>query len=262
MNGSSTLKIALAEKFLHLPNAPIVEAVFEIRARADAKWEEGTVRSYFEPKLSGYEYLDAQRQFQQEWEMKEGQPPLQAVKDLGVKGVRFKSADNLHVVQLNRDGFVLSRLQPYKNWKQFSTEALRLWKYYSELAQPAETNRIGLRFINRIQLPPRELRFEDYIQPAPQPPRGLDQLPYLGFMHHNVFAVPGHPYAVTVVQTIQAPQNLQTEGIALILDIDVFTTTAFQIQKGMVEQRLAEMRWLKNKMFFGSITPKALESFK
>ena len=51
-------------------------------------------------------------------------------------------------------------------------------------------------------------------------------------------------------------------GIALILDIDVFTTHGFELDDSVLERRLSEMRWLKNKVFFGSITEKAFEMFR
>jgi uncharacterized protein (TIGR04255 family) len=261
MSPNSKLKIDLTERFPHLRYAPIVEAVVEIRALAEGTWEEPTVRSYFEPKLAGYAYFDSPREFRHELEMKVGQAPKQMVKDMGLKGVRFRSHDQLQIVQLNRDGFVFSRLQPYEDWEQLSREAMRLWQFYAELARPTEIQRIGLRFINRMQLPPREVQFEDYIQSGPQPPKELE-LPFLGFMHHDTLAVPGYSYAINLIRTIQVPPNLQTEGVALILDIDVFTAEAFELREGAIEQRLPEMRWLKNKVFFGSITEKALEIFR
>ena len=49
----------------------------------------------------------------------------------------------------------------------------------------------------------------------------------------------------------------------MILDIDVFTTTPpFEAQNAVMEQRIEEMRWLKNRVFYGSITPKALEEMR
>ena len=50
--------------------------------------------------------------------------------------------------------------------------------------------------------------------------------------------------------------------MGLILDIDVFTTRAMELNEEVFLKRLQEMRWLKNKAFFGSITQKALERFK
>jgi len=50
--------------------------------------------------------------------------------------------------------------------------------------------------------------------------------------------------------------------LALILDIDVFTTQPLELEQSMLVRRLLEMRWLKNKVFFGSVTEKALELFR
>jgi uncharacterized protein (TIGR04255 family) len=255
------IKIDVGEHFQHLPHAPIVEAIIEIRTRADGAWEEEAVRRHFEQVLSGYAYLDSQRVIQHEWEMRGGQPPTQRVSELGLKGVRFRSADERHIVQFNRDGFVFSRLQPYEDWEQLSKEAMRLCQFHLEFARSTEIQRVGVRFINRIQLPPEELRFEDYIQAAPQPPHSLE-LPFAGFMHYDTLAMPGYAYMINVIKTIHVPPALQTQGIALILDIDVFTTQPFALGENAIEKRLAEMRWLKNKVFFGSVTDKALKIFQ
>jgi uncharacterized protein (TIGR04255 family) len=255
------VKIKIAEGFEHLPHAPIVEAVIDIRARAAQKLEESSVRSNLEPRLDGYGFLDSRKEFHGEVKLEPGKPPSQVVRDLGWKGLRFRSSDEKHIVQFNRDGFAFSRLEPYVDWEQLSGEGLRLWSIFKELAQPVEIQRIGLRYINRIQLPPGELLFEDYIQPAPVSAYDLD-LPFHKFMHHDTLAVPGHPYAINMIRTIQPPASAGSSGIALILDIDVFTGQAFEPDDTLLARRLLEMRWLKNKMFFGSITQKALAMFR
>jgi hypothetical protein len=48
----------------------------------------------------------------------------------------------------------------------------------------------------------------------------------------------------------------------LILDIDVFTTKPFEQRADAIDKRLAEMRWLKNKVFYSSLTKGALEGLK
>lgn len=263
MSAQTIVKIKIDEEFEHLPKAPIVEAVIDIRARATAAFEEPSVRSQLEAKLNGYGFLDSQRKFRHELQLQVegGKPPGQKVHDLGWKGLRFRSADEKHIAQFNQDGFVFSRLEPYKDWPQLSSEGLKLWKVFKELARPKEIDRIGLRFINRFLLPQGELSFEDYIQPAPVSPVGMD-LPFRGFMHHDTLAVLGHPYAINVIRTIQSPPNSGGPGVALILDIDVFTTQGSGVDEAMLVRRLLEMRWLKNKVFFGSVTGKALEVFR
>lgn len=263
MTTQATVEIKIDEAFDHFPKAPIVEAVIDIRARATATFEESSVRSHLEARLNGYSFFDSRREFRHELqlEIEGGKAPSQKLHDLGWKGLRFRSADEKHMAQFNRDGFVFSRLEPYLDWQQLSSEGLKCWTVFNELAQPAEIHRIGLRFINRLLLPRGELRFEDYMQPAPVPPVGMD-LPFQGFMHRDTLAVPGHPYAITVNRTIQLPPHSGGPGVALILDIDVFTIQEFGLDDAVLVHCLNEMRWLKNKVFFGSITGKARELFR
>ena len=261
MSTLQAVDIKPEEKFENLPRAPIVEAVIEIRARATKALEETSIRTAIEPKLAGYVFLDSLREFHSEVKLEGGKPPIQKVSDAGWKGVRFRSSDEKHIAQFNRDGFVFSRLEPYLTWEELESEGKRLWNIYKDFAQPVEIQRLGLRFINRIKLPPGELLFEDYIQPAPSSPHGLE-LPFHGFMHKDTLGVPGHPYAINVIRTIQQLNGGVDGGVALILDIDVVTTQGFDLDNTVLQRRLLEMRWLKNKVFFGSITAKALEMFR
>jgi|RhiMetdeSRZDD1v2_1073273.scaffolds.fasta_scaffold145169_4 uncharacterized protein (TIGR04255 family) len=261
MSTPAVVEIRPDERFENLPRAPIVEAVVEIRARTTQTLGETSLRSALEPKLAGYLFLDSVREYHGEVKFESGKLPSQNVQDVGWKGIRFRSSDQKHIAQFNRDGFALSRLEPYLTWEQLESESQRLWNIYKDLAQPAEIQRLGLRFINRIKLPPGELLFEDYIQPAPSAPHGLE-LPFHGFMHKDTLAVPGHPFAINVIRTIQQLNGGVDGGVALILDIDVFTTQGFDLDEAMLERRLLEMRWLKNKVFFGSTTKKALEMFR
>jgi uncharacterized protein (TIGR04255 family) len=262
MTAIAKLVINTTEAFRYLPHAPIVEAVIDIRARSTTVLEEATLKPQLEAMLSEYQYLDSMQhiQIQHEVNLQDSAPTSPIIREMGWKGLRFQSDDKKHIAQFNRDGFVFGRLEPYESWVRFYEEGMRLWSMYVELAQPVEIHRIGLRYINRIQLPPDELRFEDYLVSAVKPPKGLD-IPFHSFMHHDTLAVPGHPYAINVIRTIQPPGAPDIQGLGLILDIDAFTTEGFELDETILEQRLLEMRWLKNKVFYGSVRPKAVKLF-
>lgn len=255
-------EIKIDEKFQHLNRAPIAEAAFEVRARASAELDENAVRKTLESELSGYAFLDSQREFQFGSKIKDGKPESQEVVDLGWKGVRFRSEDGKQIVQVNKNGLIFSRLPPYQNWEDFSSEGLRIWEIFKKVASPAELHRIGLRFINRIMLPVGEANLGKYLS-APLTPLGPDEdfeLPFMGFMHHDVLGVPGHQYAVNLVRTVQPPAA--GNGLGVIVDIDVFTLDGASLDESKVSHYLSEMRWLKNKVFFGSITEQAKELCK
>lgn len=261
MSLPSKFSINTSETFTHLSKAPIVEAVIEVRAQAEAVWDEPLITEHLKSKLPDYPNVQSQRQFMSEVKVELGQKAEGMIQDLGWKGLRLESADKLHIAQFNRDGFSFSRLQPYDSWEQFCSEGLRIWQLHMDLAKPAEVHRLGLRFINRMALSREEEQLEDYLQILPQNPQGMD-LPIGGFFHHEVLGVPGYSYAINIRRTIQPPDKPTDTEFGLILDIDVFTTQPFQPESDIIERSLAEMRWLKNKVFYGSLSQKAVEKFK
>jgi uncharacterized protein (TIGR04255 family) len=255
------LKIDLAESFQHLEHAPIVEAVIEIRTRIESPWEESALGEQLKAKLPGYPKIISQGEFRHEVKLKPGKPPEQLFHDLGWRGLRLHSADGRYIAQFNREGFVFSRLQPYESWDQFKEEAMRLWKVHAELAKVLEVQRLGVRFINRITLPVGEVSLDDYLRVPPQPPGELD-LPIMSFFHQDRLLVTGHPYAINIVKTVQPPQGSGSDGGGLILDIDVSTIEPFEQRTNAIDKCLAEMRWLKNKVFYSSLTKGIVEGLK
>jgi uncharacterized protein (TIGR04255 family) len=251
-------KIDLTESFPPLSRAPIVEAVIGITARAESAWEEDAIAKQFKQRLPDYSNVQSHREVRHELKVAADAQPEQTVHDMGWHGLRCESVDKLLIAQFNRDGFSFSRLKPYQTWGQFHQEGLRLWKLYNEIAQPSEIQRIGLRFINRIEFLQDKVELEDFLENPPKPPRGME-VPFAGFLHHNTLSIPGG-YSINVIQTIQPPQEANAFW-GVILDVDVSTTEPI-VKQDLIEQHLTKMRWLKNKVFFGSITPKTMELIK
>jgi uncharacterized protein (TIGR04255 family) len=251
------IEIKTDEPFELLSKAPIVEAVIEIRAKAGSAYQEEEARKVFEDELTGYGYLDSLRTFQ----FHTGQPKEQMINNFEWQGIRFQSGDKRQIAQFKRDGLVFSRLAPYNGWPAFSTEALKLWDIYKEHVKPENPQRLGVRFINRIQLASADDKIDDYIRQGPQSPSNLN-FPLASFLHKDFLIVPGQPYAINIITTVQHAQGRNDNFGALILDIDVITTESFHDDKPRLQQRLEDMRRLKNKVFFSMITAKAKEKFR
>ena len=256
MNAVAEIKIDVAEPFPHLRNAPIVEAVIDFRARFEMPWHQEEMEALLRAALPDYPQVSGQRGFQAKIEASLTDPPTATTQDLGWRGLAFRSADNLQIAQFQRDGFAFSRLAPYQDWTVFSAEALRLWRVYSEISTPVTIGRLGLRFINRIEAPASG-RIEDYLTIGPRCPPGIE-LPFMGFFHIDTFSVPGHPYLVNLRRTIENSADAGAPKTAFIVDVDVFATEGLD-EQSVIPQMLQEMRWLKNKIFFGSVTPEVIE---
>src|SRR5438046_1815880 len=102
---TDSLVISQTESFSRLPHAPIVEAVMELRIAA-VPWDEAQVTEQFKPRLPDYPNISPQREIFQIFQTSpsNAQGPV-TNSSITFKGLRFQSADKLHVVQFNRDSF-------------------------------------------------------------------------------------------------------------------------------------------------------------
>jgi uncharacterized protein (TIGR04255 family) len=258
MKPDRAFKLDVSKSFPHLPGAPIVEAIIHWMARAGKPLSQEELRKQLAERLSGYPDCQPQQWLELEAQFVPDGSSTQVRRD-SWHGFRMTSADKLHIVQFTRHGLVFSRLTPYENWDVFAEEAQRVWRIYVELAEPSEVQRLGVRFVNRI-LPVDLADIDQYLS---SPPKCLEPLgmPPKGFLYQSMHDVPGHPFQVNVVQTIQPPTPPISDDFGLILDIDVFTTQAFAPADEIVRDYLPKMRCLKNEAFFSLMSKKAIKSF-
>lgn len=249
-------KIDLSESFEHLPNAPIVEAVIHWQARAEKKLEPDAFLEQLKDRLPEYPHQQRQQEIGVGAEIGPEGASLQQRHTW--HGYRLESVDKLYVAQFTRNGFVFSRLEPYEGWETLEAEAKRLWGIYRELAEPSEVQRLGVRFINLIT-PVQPEQLADLLNVPPRCPEGL-ALPLRGFMHQSTFEIPGYPYHLSAIQTIQPPSPPERQSFGLILDLDVFTTKPISFDG--IDSRLLQMQWIKNKAFFSLLKKPALERFR
>ena len=261
MSDSRPVTINLNEQFPHLNRAPIVEAIIDLRAPAETDWNESVVTDFIKAHLPDYPKRLSMTGFQQQFVLGPNTPAQTTQTDTGWAGLHCQSEDGLHVARFERQGFFFSRLRSYDRWEQLVAEAMRLWNFFTEVARPSQVQRIGVRFVNRIELHSAAVRIDDYLDPTPLGARDLD-IPFQQFFHQDTFDVPGHPYGVRLIRATQPIVGGPDQSVGIIVDSDVFTTTPDDPDTESIQRRLVEMRWLKNKMFFGTVTSKALEAFQ
>jgi uncharacterized protein (TIGR04255 family) len=254
---SEHFKINFDEKFLHLSKAPIKEAVIEIRGRASVSWNDETLRSKLKTELPDYPKQQSGRA--QIIELTPQKEQKVTTQDLGWQGLTLTSKGEKYIAKYHINLFSLSRLHPYEDWNCFINEAKRLWEIHFKLARPLEIQRLGVRFINRIQLSHENIQLEDYFIGFSSDIPAI-KLNINGFLHHDIFSLPGFPYMMNIIKTIQP--KTASQDPALILDIDVYTQQPFEPKREMIDQKLLDLHWLKNKIFFSSITPKLIEQLK
>lgn len=248
-----TFRIDHRVQFDKLARAPIAEAVLDLRVRPIATWDQDEIRIRLKAALPDYPDVKSQRRWQTQMQVQDDRLPTTITQDHGLLGVIMRSADGKQVTQFQRDGFSFSRLRPYEGWRDFHAEAMRLWRIYVEQTNALGVNRLGLRFINQIDLQTVGAgRVDDVLTLPPAPPPGVN-LPLAGFFAQEAFTVPDSPFSINLIRAIDAA--------SVIIDIDVFTTNVDEDEHAMNGQ-IDDMRWLKNKIFFASITQQAKESMR
>lgn len=257
MSGSKKKVVlnSVNESFPHLSRAPIVEAVIDIRARSENDWDRISIKDLLIQELPDYPKIEERRSVQAELTFNPQHQPQAMGKELGLKGYVFRSDDNVQVAQFQKDGFSFSRLKPYENWDLFVDEAHRLWEIHKKAINPIDISRLGVRFINRIeaQLP---LKSEEILVDAPKTPCDFDWS-FSNFFHRDVFEVPDSPYKINYIRLLE---KSETHTI-FILDIDVYTMSLHEPER-IWSEHFSEMRYLKNKVFFGSLQESFMERLK
>jgi uncharacterized protein (TIGR04255 family) len=258
MSQKPSFTIDLDEGFPRLNAAPIEEAIIHWQAQA-VKWPSGTL---LQQKLQEIftEYPDYAGI--QEFTAQTGAENGTSTDSRSLaqwKGLRLRNSENTYAAQFTSQGVIFSRLAPYEHWDSFKNEAKRFWDAFLEIAEPVSIQRLGVRYINRIQLDSDE-------EPAKYVRNVKPYLPKLNapvetFFYQDVYRIPDHPYLVNWICTREQSPSPDTPQGDLILDIDVFADGQFLLDEGTLELRLKEMRWLKDKVFFSCITEDAIKAF-
>jgi uncharacterized protein (TIGR04255 family) len=88
---------------------------------------------------------------------------------------RLAKEDQSRFLQLSRDLLVVNQLRPYPHYEEWSELAHRSIEAYRQVASPAGVTRLGLRYINRLDIPLTApiVRMEDYFHIYPHIPSSL-----------------------------------------------------------------------------------------
>lgn len=241
------------------PNAPITEALLDIRVQLPVEVNLARLAAYYDSVKELYPTKRERHSWQGGFKLN---PPgnIEVLQSLGgPDGYLFTSTDGKQIVQARLDGFTFNRLKPYDKWETFRDEARQLWHLYVQIADPKQVTRAALRYINRIEIPLPMKDFRDYIltlpEIAPGLPQGLEK-----FLMQLVIPVPDTPAMAVITQTMEPVTD--TNKVPLIFDIDVFREAALDVKGEEVWQAFEKLRNLKNNIFFKSITPKAKELFR
>jgi uncharacterized protein (TIGR04255 family) len=145
-----------SDSSLILARSPIIEAVVDIDcdlpADVDLADLEREVRERFSERYPGFRRIFRPNGHQ----LVSAGAPQQLDVRAATDAFQLLSEDEPQLVQVRRSGYSFNRFRPYKDLDDYLPEIERTWKIFVALLSPLAVRRIGLRFINRIDLPPVE----------------------------------------------------------------------------------------------------------
>ncbi len=241
----------------HLNNAPIVEAVVDIKVKLPPETDIATLESIGELISTQYPKKKKQLRFEGKLKFREGELPEHKDVPASVHGYRYETEDEKYILQTRLDGFTFSRLSPYETWGNLRDESYKLWEHYVRVASPEIITRIALRYINRLELPLKMYDFDEYLSSSPTIPEGLSQ-EVSSFLTRVV--IPEKNIGAHALVT-QAFESVTGDTVPIILDIDAFMKGEYGIERKAWDD-IEKLHDFKNRIFFEFITEKAKELYK
>lgn len=173
-------------------------------------------------------------------------------------GKRIDFPETHQVLQIQRTGFTFSQLEPYGSWLQVVADARRMWESVKSNVSDLRVVRLGVRYINVIDLPIPFDDFDEYLTAAPQIPKGLPQ-GLSQFLIRTVSPIESDLVVVTQSLNVGEPH---ADRARTILDIDVSCVDIMHLTELALPTTLDRLRDRKNAVFFSYLTEKALEMYK
>ena len=244
----------------HLNNAPIVEAIIDIRTKLPVDFEPKSFLELKDEIIDEFPKMEERKLFSSEFGIKKGvvQPPSST--DHGLHGYFFKSEDKKKVVQFRVDGFTYSRLRPYTNWDETFEEAKTLWAMYCKIVSPESIPRLAVRYINHINVPSTGVDLNEYFTAPPKMSPDLRGV-IIGFVSKIVVLDQELDIATNIVHALEKSAK-PDKYLTVVYDIDSFKNGEFQVDSKEIWDVFTMLHHVKNQTFFSGITEKTARLFE
>ncbi len=237
-------------------NPPIVEAVCEFRFTPDTPWDLAVPGLFYEKVKE--EFPQREQRIVQEVELTQGPQGLQ--QQIRTREIIVLLAeDKKTLVQLGPRLLAVNALKPYPTWQGFKPRIQRAWEALQAILDRMDLQRIGLRYINRVELPTPRVELAEYFGFYPFVGDRLPQT--MGSFIMGVEFPYGGEGDRCRVQLLPAPDSSE-EKPALMLDIDYFLAQPRAVKVSDVLEWVEKAHNRVEEVFEGCITDRLRELFE
>lgn len=237
-------------------NPPLIEAVCEFRVSEEAPWDDNVRELIYQelsetfPKKRSRPLQDIQVSLKREsTEQKIGKTDR----------VQYLNEDENRLVQIAPRMVSVNVLKPYPSWDQYKPLIEKTFHALQSAATIASIERIGLRYINKIEVPVEAINLNDYFLFTPQTG---DNLPpsIESFFLLCVFPFNQGRDSGKVELKSAAPD--QKGHSAVILDIDYYLSRPKTVETSQALNWVEEAHDKVEALFEGCITDKLRKLFE
>jgi len=173
--------------------------------------------------------------------------------------MQFFREDEKALVQVDRDLLVVNHLKPYPTWREFVPSIRKAFDAYRDVASPAGLRRIGLRYINRIEIPSPRIELEHYFQFRPLVGPNLPQ-DFTSFIVG--IEVPHEDSRDRLRAQLSTAAAQKPDSAAIMLDLNYFLAEPGKISPEAAFEWLETAHGRLEEVFEASITDRLREMFQ
>ena len=153
-------------------NPPIIEALCEFRFEPSAPWDMAIPGLVYEKIRDGFPRRRQTKTFEASVVASPAGVEQQV---LTTDRMQFLRDDEKALIQVGPNLLAVNHLRPYPTWQKFLPLIQQGFNAYLEAANPKGIQRIGLRYINRIEIPGKRGGLADYFEFLPLVGKRLPQ---------------------------------------------------------------------------------------
>lgn len=172
---------------------------------------------------------------------------------------RLSSKNMTLQLLLNESSFIVSQLSPYCGWNDFISRFVRDWELWKKSLGFNEIKMIGVRYINRLDIPVSgsEIEFEHYVNIYPEIPKFLG--PQLTYAIQA--KIPVNELKSMLALNSAVVESPLLNYMSLVIDQDIVKTVDLPQNDESIYNYLNDVHKYKNNVFESCITDKAREIF-
>lgn len=199
-------------------SAPIIEALCEFQFEPGQPWD-WTIPGLVYDKVKA-EFPKKKQQNIIEMAVRAEKNDITPSIKGGIARMQFLRNDKSALVQVGPDLLVVNHLKPYPSWSEFKKIIKKALDIYRTVAIPNGIRRIGLRYINRLDMPFQSVEIEDYLIAVPKVPPSIPQVFPTWLQRVEIPFVDSN--GLMVLQSGSVRQESQTNP-SFLLDLDFIT---------------------------------------